>query len=139
MFQFLLSRFAVDEILVEAYHGLTQCKALEGESEQAFGRRLCKAAIRAGNVVSMEDLTTLFTEGLPSWVQTGIRNFVTPGLSYDRVVRLAHNFGASLRQTDLRGASPKIKPVSGVKPLAVKVPRVAPQSAQPVSGVPARR
>lgn len=123
MVQFLLSRFAVDEILVEAYHGVTQCKALEGESEQAFGRRLYKAAIRAGNVVSMEDLTTLFTEGLPSWVQTGIRNLVTPGLSYDRVVRLAHNFGASLRQADLSGASPKIKPVSGVKPLAVKVPR----------------
>jgi hypothetical protein len=101
---------------------VTQCKALEGEFEQAFGRRLCKAAIRAGNVVSMEDLTTLFTEGLPSWVQTGIRNLVTPGLSYDRVVRLAHNFGASLRQADLSGASPKIKPVSGMKPLAV-IPR----------------
>jgi hypothetical protein len=106
MVQFFLSRFAVDEILVEAYHVVTQCKALEGESDQAFGRRLYKAAIRAGNLVSMEDLTTLFTEGFPSSVQTGIRNLVTPGQSYDRVVQLAHNFGASLRQADLSGASP---------------------------------
>jgi hypothetical protein len=111
---------------VEAYHGVTQCKALEGESEQAFGRRLYKAAIRAGNVVSMEDLTTLFTEGLPSWVQTGIRNLVTPGLSYDRVVRLAHNFGASLRQADVGGGTPKSKPVSGAKQIAVKAPRATP-------------
>jgi hypothetical protein len=123
MVQFLLSRFAVDEILVEAYLGVTQCKALEGESEQVYGRRLYKAAIRAGNVVSMEDLTTLFTEGLPSWVQTGIRNLVTPGLSYDRVVRLAHNFGSSLRQAELSGASPKPKPVAGVKPIGARIPR----------------
>jgi hypothetical protein len=40
MIQFLLSRYAVDEVLVQAYLGVTQCKALEGESEQAYGRRL---------------------------------------------------------------------------------------------------
>ena len=123
MIQFLLSRFAVDEVLVEAYLGVTQCKALEGEPEQAYGRRLYKAAIRAGNVVSMEDLATLFTEGLPSWVQTGIRDLVTPGLSYDRVVRLAHNFGTSLRQADLSGGTPKTKPMTGIKPITVKIPR----------------
>jgi hypothetical protein len=112
MIQFLLFRYAVDEVLVKDYLGVTQCKALEGESEQAYGHRLQKAAIRAGNVFSMEDLTTLFTEGLPEWVQTGIRNLVTPGLSYDRVVRLAHNFGASLRQANVGGGTPKNKPVS---------------------------
>ena len=65
MIQFLLSRFAVDEVLVEAYLGVTQCKALEGESEQAYGRRLYKAAIRAGNVVSMEDLDSCFLKACP--------------------------------------------------------------------------
>jgi hypothetical protein len=126
MIQFLLSRYAVDEVLVQAYLGVTQCKALEGESEQAYGRRLYKAAIRAGNVVSMEDLTTLFTEGLPEWVQTRIRNLITPVLSYDRVVRLAHNFGASLRQADISGGTPQSKPVSGVKTTAAKMPRATP-------------
>jgi hypothetical protein len=55
----------VVEVLIKAYLGVTQCKAPEGESEQAYGRRLYKVAIRAGNFISMEDLTTLFTEGLP--------------------------------------------------------------------------
>jgi hypothetical protein len=73
----------------------------------------------------MEDLTTLFTEGLPEWVQTGI-NIVTPGLYYDRVVRLALNFGASLRQADVGGGTPKSKPVSRVKTTAVNMPRATP-------------
>jgi hypothetical protein len=51
---------------------------------------------------------------------------VTPGLSCDRVVHLAHNFGASRRQADVGAGTPQNKPVSGVKPIAVKVPRAAP-------------
>jgi hypothetical protein len=74
----------------------------------------------------MGDFTTLFTEGLPEWVQTGIRNLVKPGLSYNRVVRLAHNFGASLRHADFGRGTPKSKPVWGVKPTAIKMPRAPP-------------
>jgi hypothetical protein len=116
----------MDEVLVQAYLGVTQRKSIDGESEQAYGRRLYKADIRAGNVISVEDLTTFFNKGLPEWVQTGIQNSVAPGFSYDRVVRLAHNFGASLRQADVGEGTPRNKLVSGVKPIAVKVLRAAP-------------
>jgi hypothetical protein len=43
MIQFLLSRYAVDEVLVQASLGVTQCKAIDGEWERAYGRRLYKA------------------------------------------------------------------------------------------------
>jgi hypothetical protein len=48
------------------------------------------------------------------------------GIVYDRVVRIAHNFGTSLRQADGGGGAPKSKPVSGVKTTAVKMPRATP-------------
>jgi hypothetical protein len=133
MIQFLLSRSAVDEVLVRAYLGVKQCKALEGDSEQAYGRRLYKAAFRAGNVVSMEDLTTLQTEVLPEWVQIGVRNLVTPRFSHDLVVRLSRNFGAPLRQAEVVGSTSKSKPLSGVKQIVVKY------YVRPKQGCPTRR
>jgi hypothetical protein len=70
---------------------VTQCKAREGETEQAYGDRLYKAAIRAGNVINLGDLTTIFMEGLPRSVESGIRNWVTPEMSFEKVVRLSQS------------------------------------------------
>jgi hypothetical protein len=114
-----LETYALDDELAHAYMTVTTARQLDGEDERAFGRRLQRAAIRAGNVVDKTNLKTIYVEGLPLFVQAGFRMHLTPSLSFEEVQRLAHNLGISLRQTMLQfsqgGVKPKLPP--GVKPL----------------------
>ena len=124
MVQYLLETYATDEALTQAYLAVTTARLLEGETEKAFGHRLYKASIRAGNVVSKMDLKTIFVEGLPPFVQAGLRLHLAPDMSFDKVTRLAHDLGMSLRQTALQAITPeKGKFVQGVKPIPSLFPR----------------
>jgi hypothetical protein len=121
MVQYLLETYAVDEELAKAYHAAASARQNDGEDEKAFGRRLQRAAILAGNVLDQMNLKTIFIEGLPPYVQAGLRLHVTPGMSFDQVQRVAHNLGTSLRQTMAQAPSSKaIKTPLGVKPLLVR-------------------
>jgi hypothetical protein len=104
MMQYLLETYALDDELARAYMTLTTARQLDGEDERAFGRRLQRAAIRAGNVVDKTNLKTIYVEGLPPFVQAGLRMHLTPSLSFEEVQRLAHNLGISLRQTMLQSS-----------------------------------
>jgi hypothetical protein len=73
MVQYLLETYALDYELAEAYVTVSTAKQLEGEDERAFGRRLQRAAIRAGNVVNKRYLKTIYEEGLPPFVKAGLR------------------------------------------------------------------
>jgi hypothetical protein len=63
--QYLLETYAVDEALTEAYMAVTGARLLEGETEKAFGHRLNKLLIMAGNFIPKEDLRAISIEGLP--------------------------------------------------------------------------
>jgi hypothetical protein len=68
MIQYLLETYVVDDELAQAYIAVTTAKQTEKETEKAFGRRLHRLAIRAGNVIDKQDLTTIYVEGLPKFV-----------------------------------------------------------------------
>ena len=121
MVQYLLETYALDDELAKAYLTVSTAKQLEGEDERAFGRRLQRAAIRAGNVVNKRDLKTIYVEGLPPFVQAGLRMHLKPDLTFEEVQRLAQNLGISLRQTMLQPslvAKPKLP--LGVKTLLTR-------------------
>jgi hypothetical protein len=119
MVQYLLETYALDDELAKSYITVSTARQLEGEDERAFGRRLQRAAIRAGNFIDKRDLKTIYVEGLPPFVQAGLRMHLKPELNFEEVQRLAQNLGVSLRQTMLQPTSqvakPKIPP--GVKTL----------------------
>jgi hypothetical protein len=117
MVQWLLETYALDDDLAKAYMAATTARMLEGEDERAFGRRLHRAAIRAGNVIDKSNLKTIYVEGLPPFVQAGLRMHLTPDMSFEKVQRLAFSLGTSLRQTILQSAnsSGKAKVPLGVK------------------------
>jgi hypothetical protein len=98
MVQWLLETYALDDELAKAYMAATTAKMLDGEDERAFGRRLHRAAIRAGNVIDKTNLKTIYVEGLPPFIQAGLRMHLTPDMSFDKVQRLAFRLGTSLRQ-----------------------------------------
>jgi hypothetical protein len=62
MVQYLLETYALDDELAKAYITVSTERQLEGEDERAFGRRLQRVAIRAGNVVNKRDLKTIYVE-----------------------------------------------------------------------------
>jgi hypothetical protein len=118
MVQYLLETYAVEDELARAYMALTTAKQAENEGERAFGRRLHRLAIEAGNVVESHDLTTIYVEGLLQFVQSGLRMHLTPGMNFETVQRHSHNLGVSLRQTiqqSMPPVTPKFPP--GVKGL----------------------
>ena len=128
MVQYLLETYAVDDELARAYMAVTTAKQAENEGERAFGRRLHRLAIKAGNVVDKRDLTTIYVEGLLQFVQSGLRMQLTPGMSFETVQRHAHNLGVSLRQTIQQSVppfTPKFPPgVKGLLPRGVSVQSV---------------
>jgi hypothetical protein len=99
MIQYLLETYTLDYELAEAYIPVTTANQAEKETEKAFGRHLHRLAIRAGNFIDKQDLTTIYVEGLPTFVQAGLRMHLTPGMTFETVQRLAHKLGVSLRQT----------------------------------------
>jgi hypothetical protein len=119
MVQYLLETYALDDELSQAYMAVTTAKQAEKETEKSFGRRLHRLAIRAGNVIDKRDLTTIYVEGLPTFVQAGLRMHLTPGMSFETVQRLAHNLGVSLRQAvaQPQAQSQGVKHPFGVKAL----------------------
>jgi hypothetical protein len=74
---------------------VTTAKQAEGEEERAFGRRLHRLAIKAGNVVAKRDLKTSYLGGLPPFVQSALRMHFTPDMTFENSQRLAHNLGIS--------------------------------------------
>jgi hypothetical protein len=66
MIQYLLETYALDYELADAYIAVTTAKQAEKETEKAFGRRLHRLAIRAGNIIDKQDLTTIYVERLPT-------------------------------------------------------------------------
>jgi hypothetical protein len=67
------------------------------------------------------NLKTIYVEGLPPYVQAGLRLHITPGMSFDQVQRMAHNLGTSLRQTVAQVQTVKvIKTPAGVKPFLAR-------------------
>jgi hypothetical protein len=88
MVQYLLKTYALDEELARACMTVTTAKKLDGEDERAFGCRLQRAATRAGNVVNKTDLKTMYVEGLPPFVQAGLRMHLTHSLSFEEVQRV---------------------------------------------------
>jgi hypothetical protein len=119
MIQYLLETHALDDELAQAYLAVTTAKQAEKETEKAFGRRLHRLAIRAGNVIDKQDLTTIYVEGLPTFVQAGLRMHLTPGMTFETVQRLAHNLGVSLRQAVAQHPAPSVvsRQPAGVKSL----------------------
>jgi hypothetical protein len=89
MIQYLLETYALDDELAQAYIAVTTTKQAEKETEKAFGRRLHRLAIRAGNVIDKQDLTIIYVEGLPTFFQAGLHMHLTPGMTFDTVQRLA--------------------------------------------------
>jgi hypothetical protein len=49
--EWLLVTYALDDFLAKAYMAATNAKMLEEDDERAFGRRLHRTAICAGNVM----------------------------------------------------------------------------------------
>jgi hypothetical protein len=98
MIQCLLETYALDDELAQGNIAVTTAKQAEKETEKAFGRRLHRLAIGSGNVLDKQDLTTIYVEGLPTFVQAGLRMHLNPGMTFENVQRLAHNLGVSLRQ-----------------------------------------
>jgi hypothetical protein len=92
-------------------------RMLEGEDERAFGRQIHRAAIRAGKVIDKLNLKTIYVEGLPPFVQAGLRMHLTPEMSFEKVQQSAFSLGTSLRQTILQSSnsSGKAKVPLGVK------------------------
>jgi hypothetical protein len=119
MIQYLLETYALDDELAQAYIAVTTAKQAEKETEKAFGRRLHRLAIRAGNVIDKQDLTTIYVEGLPTFVQAGLCMHLTPGMTFETVQRLAHNLGVSLKQAVAQPLTSSVisKQTSGVKSL----------------------
>ena len=137
MVQYLLETYALDDELAKAYLTVSTAKQLDGEDERAFGRRLQRAAIRAGNVINKRDLKTIYVEGLPPFVQAGLRMHLKPELTFEEVIRLAHNLGVSLRQTMLQPTrqADRTKVPPGVKALLTRmdsVNTVETESGEPV-------
>jgi hypothetical protein len=62
---------------------VTTAKQAEKESEKSFGRRHHRLAVRAGNFIDKRDLTTIYVEGLPTFVQAGLRMHLTPGMGFE--------------------------------------------------------
>jgi hypothetical protein len=95
----------------------TTAKMLDGGDEHAFGRCLHRAAIRAGNVIDKTNLKTIHVEGLPPFIQAGLRMHLTPDMSFDKVQRLAFSLGTSLSQTILQSnqTTAKVKVPLGSK------------------------
>jgi hypothetical protein len=116
MVQWLLETYALDDELARAYMAATTAKMLEGEDERAFGRRLHRAAIRAGNVIDKSNLKTIYVEGFPPFAQAGLRMRLNPDMSFEKVQRLAFSLRTSLRQTIFQStkASGKAKVSLGV-------------------------
>jgi hypothetical protein len=134
MVQYLLETYAVDDELAQAYMAVTTAKQAENEGEKAFGRRLHRLAIKAGNVIDKRDLTTIYVEGLLPFVQSGLRMHLLPGMSFETVQRHAHNLGVSLRHTIKQSTMttpPKYPP--GVKGLITRTGPV--QAVHSVEGV----
>jgi hypothetical protein len=96
---------------------VTTAKQAEKETEKSFGRRLHRLAIRAGNVIEKRDITTIYVEGLPTFVQAGLRMHLTPGMTFETVQRSAHNLGISLRQAV---AQPVVSSLASRQPMGVK-------------------
>jgi hypothetical protein len=109
MVQYLLETYALDDELAKAYLAVTTAKQAEGEGERAFGLRLHRLAIKAGKVVAKRDLKTIYVEGLPPFVQSGLRMHLTPDMTFEHVQRLAHNLGISLTQTIQQSSQPTPK------------------------------
>jgi hypothetical protein len=111
-----------DDELAKAYLTVCTAKQLEGEDERAFGRRLQRAEIRAGNVANKRDMKTIYVEGHPPFVQAGLRMHLKPEITFEEVQRLAQNLGISLRQTMLQPTQPvaKSKLPPGVKTLLIR-------------------
>jgi hypothetical protein len=122
MVQYLLETYAVDEALTEAYMAVTGARLSEGETEKAFGHRLYKLAIRAGNFIPKDDLRAIFIEGLPPFVRSGMRLHITPANSFEKAMRLAQDLGHSLRQAAAQSSGGK-PPILGVKGFKTRVPR----------------
>jgi hypothetical protein len=99
---------------------VTTAKQAEGEGERAFGRRLHRLAIKAGNVVSKRDIKTIHVERLPPFVQSGLRMHLTPDMTFENVQRLAHNLGISLRQIIHQSSQPTPKVTPPKYPSGVK-------------------
>jgi hypothetical protein len=110
---------ALDDEFVQDYISVRTTKQAEKETEKAFGRRLYRLAIRAGNVIDKQDLTTIYVKGFPTFVQAGLRMRLTPGMTFETVQRLAHNLGVSLRQAVAQPLTPFVvsRKTSGVKVL----------------------
>jgi hypothetical protein len=80
-----------------------------------------RAAILSGNAIDQMNLKTIYVEGLPPYVQAGLRLHVIPGMSFDQVQRMAHNLGTSLRQPVPQVPTVKvIKTPTGVKPFLAR-------------------
>jgi hypothetical protein len=116
MVQWLLDTYALDDDLAKAYMAATTAKMLDGEDERAFGRRLHRAAIQAGNVIDKTNMKTIYVKGLPPFIQAGLRMHLTPDMSFEKVQRLAC-LGTSLRQTILQSnqTAAKYKVILGSK------------------------
>jgi hypothetical protein len=117
MIQYLLETYTLNDELAQAYIAVTTAKQAEKETEKALGRRLHRIAIRAGNVIDKQDLTTIYVEGIPTFVQAGLCMHLTTGMKFETVRRLAHNLGVSLRQTV---AQPLTSSVVSRQPSGVK-------------------
>jgi hypothetical protein len=85
MVQYLLETYALDDEPAKAYIAVSSAKQLEGENERAFGRRLQRAAIRAGNSMDERDLKIIYVEGLSTFVQAGLRMHLEPELSFEEI------------------------------------------------------
>jgi hypothetical protein len=81
MIQYLLETFTVDEEVARAYMAVTTAKQAENEGERAFGRRLHRLAIKAGNDIYKWDLTTIYVKGLLQFVQAVLRMHLFESIS----------------------------------------------------------
>jgi hypothetical protein len=117
MVQYLLETYALDDELSQSYMAVTTAKQAERKSEKSFGRCLHRLAIRAGNIIDKRDLTTIYVEGLPTFVQAGLRMHLKPGMSFETVQRLAHNLCVTLRHAV---AQPQTKSVGTKTPFGVR-------------------
>jgi hypothetical protein len=94
-------------------------------------------SLRAGNVIGKQDLTTIYVEGLPTFVQAGLRMHLTPGMTFETVQRLAHNLGVSLRQAVAQPPAPSVvsRQLSGVKSLLPRLGSVLAMESQESSSI----
>ncbi len=120
----LLTRYATEAAMSDAYHKLHNIKQDEKETEMEYGTRLLEVAMQAGDVFDERDLKYIVIDGLSSAVRPLVRQLSNPGMDFEALQELVFNSGEAFRGT-VHLASKTKTMVSKNRPCNLPGPTVA--------------